>query len=185
MTRLIGALQRQPSTLKMLYENRFSFIVHNLPEVSYTCQKANVPGIAVRAVTTSNPNTPIKHPGNQPIFDQLQIEFMVDQNLANWLEIYKWIYAHSFPRHTQTDRVEWQNDRVDVDKALNKQHSDGTLIVRNSQLNYICECVYRDLFPVSLSQLQFDTRTQNNDILVATAVFEYTLFEIRDVRPIE
>ena len=56
--------------------------------------------------------------------------------------------------------------------------SDGTLLVYNSNYNVNLKVQYKDLFPVSLSSIQFDTTLTDIKYATAEAVFKYTIYDI-------
>jgi hypothetical protein len=182
----IGALLRQPDSLKEMQNNKARFAVYNLPTISYTCTKYSIPGVSVKELRTSNPNTPLKFPGTVPEFEEMQLSFLVDQNCQNWLEIFNWIIGDSFPEYGE-QRPEWVAAKPNATfrGTAYPMHSDATLFVLSTQNNPLFEVRYYDLFPVSLSSLEFDTGTTEAAPLVATCSFRYRSFQILNRRIVE
>ena len=61
--------------------------------------------------------------------------------------------------------------------ALN-EYSDATLIVYNSSFNEIVKVKFRDVFPVSLSTINFDASVGDIDYVTADATFKYSIYDI-------
>ena len=61
--------------------------------------------------------------------------------------------------------------------ALN-EYSDATLIVYNSSFNEIVKVKFRDVFPVSLSTINFDAGAGDIDYVTADATFKYSIYDI-------
>ena len=61
--------------------------------------------------------------------------------------------------------------------ALN-EYSDATLIVYNSSFNEIVKVYFRDVFPVSLSTINFDASAGDIDYVTADATFKYSIYDI-------
>ena len=84
-------LGRQPESLNPLLPTYFQFTIKRCPTVTYFCQTANLPGINATPVEQPTRFTNIPHSPGIPEFEDLNVSFIVDENLNNWLEIYDWI----------------------------------------------------------------------------------------------
>ena len=93
---------------------------------------------------------------------------------------------------TQLDACSRYTTRVLRTKSLAREYnseepsedprfSDATLQVLNNNNLANFDVVFKDLFPTSLSTLNFDVTQSDNDYFTATATFKYTLYEIRNV----
>jgi hypothetical protein len=58
--------------------------------------------------------------------------------------------------------------------------SDGTLQVLNNNNIANFDVVFEDMFPVSLSTLDFNVTNTDTDYLTASVTFKYLLYEIRN-----
>lgn len=111
-------------------------------------------------------------------FGPLQITFLVDQNLQNYLSLWEWLKALAPPRDFGPHRA-WVQP-VTSSVASYKEHasySDATLILLTSQENRNVEVQFTDLFPVSMSRLSFNTTSQSAEELTCTATFQYRDYE--------
>jgi hypothetical protein len=85
----------KPQVENYLYPTAFKFTLTRIPGVIYNCQTANIPGVSVAEVTANNPRSgrTLKVPSQNLQFEDLQIKFLVDETMHNWLEIYSWLQA--------------------------------------------------------------------------------------------
>ena len=60
-------------------------------------------------------------------------------------------------------------------------YSDATMNVLTSAQNTNFKIKYKDVFPVSLSDLQFDATDQDIQYFTAEATFKYTIYDITDL----
>ena len=58
-----------------------------------------------------------------------------------------------------------------------KSYSNATLTILSALNNPLMRVTYYNAFPLSLSDIQFDTKADANDILTASATFNYDYFE--------
>ncbi len=59
-----------------------------------------------------------------------------------------------------------------------QQYSDATLTILSSLNNPIARVEFTNMFPVSLSDIFFDTKQSADDIITADATFVYDQFKI-------
>ena len=73
---------RQPAKLDYASPIQFRFKCTKLPEVEFTCQTANIPGISLGGATQPTPLVDVPIPGDKINYDSLDITFIVDENLT-------------------------------------------------------------------------------------------------------
>ena len=83
-----NALSRQPTKLDLASPQQFKFSIIKLPKVEYFCTSANVPGISMTSALQQTPLKDIPVPGDKLTYGDLEISFMVDENLDNYREIH-------------------------------------------------------------------------------------------------
>ena len=120
-------------------------------------------------------------PGDQIQFEDLTLQFIVDENLENFLEIHSWIYGLGYPDSvSQFESIVIDRETSEIDNL--KQFSDGTLTVLNSNFNPMAYIKFKDMFPVSLSTLEFTASENDYTYFTATVTFKYLLYEILDTK---
>ena len=85
-------------------------MVNRAPHLQFFGRKVNVPSINHDYVVQENYLRGIPLPGTRLEFEDLQVEFLVDEDLQNYMEIHKWLYGIGYP--DSLDQIyDWQQDR--------------------------------------------------------------------------
>lgn len=171
----------QPSSYDYLKPNGFRFVVKELPTVSYTCQRVELPSLDIGFITQATPLQDVFLPDQKPVFGNFSITFIVSENMQNYIELNKWIIALTEIDKAVSDKfVSTRINRYTESKLQrqNTKYSDASLIILNSANNPKIEVKFTDLFPVGLSSLTFDTTIDNIQYFVCTATFKYSSYEI-------
>ena len=177
-------VNQQPSDLDYLKPNGFKFQVHNLPNVSYFCQAANIPAIQLGSPVMPTPLSDIPVPGDKLSYGDLVIRFLVQENMSNYLELYNWLVGLGFPE-SRDQYIKWneaQRYRFPAisDKRLGAlgNFSDADFFILDSDNNPNVKITYYDIFPVSLEGLEFDISSGRADYLVGIAAFKYRHYTV-------
>jgi hypothetical protein len=176
-----------PSELDYLKPNGFKFLVHNLPNVSFFCQSANIPDVSLGSPQVATPLVDYYEPGDKLAYGELLIRFLIQENMANYNELYEWLIGLGFPEsHEQytnfskSQSYRFPNIRADKQQALGN-FSDASLFVLDSNNNPSMKIVFQDAFPTSLSGLEFEISSGNTDYFVGAASFRYRQYKIEAV----
>ena len=157
----------------------FLIVLDKAKKVSFLCQKAEIPEITLGKVDIPTRGmVPIPIDGNIQ-YGNLNLEFIVDEDLRNYMEIHNWIRALGIPQDAQ-EREDWNNKYAKFSPSQETRFSDATLQVLNNNNIINFDVVFKSLFPVSLSTVNFDVTGTDNEYFTASATFEYMLYEIRD-----
>lgn len=166
-----------PSNINPLSPNGFLFSIQKLPSLNFFCQQVNLPGIMLGAPEFGNPfrTTPI--PGETLTYDQLSIQFIVDENMTNYKSIYNWIVALGFPTSYDEYLTFINEDERGITNELAKNFSDATLQILGSNNLAIRTVQFIDLFPVAIDSLMFQSTNQDVNYLVGNASFRYGYYK--------
>ena len=85
-----------PST-NYLRPNSFKFLIAKMPNVTYTCQSANLPALNLGAAMQQTPFVDIPHPGDKVFFGEFIIQFLINEDMSNYKELYDWIASIGVP----------------------------------------------------------------------------------------
>ncbi len=168
---LLVSTDYQPSNRNKLTNNKFLFILNRCPSFMYFCQRANIPEISMGVSIQSNPTAmDIKRPGTRHVFGDLLVSFVVDEEIKNWLEIYNWIRDLS-------------TDTYSVGDILKEKQKTSTamMYVMSSAYKPIIKVTFYDVFPVTLSGLDFDSTLPDLQTTPASASFNFTRYEIQGI----
>ena len=157
----------------------FQFTLQKKPKIDFFCNSANIPGINLGVAMQPTSLKAIPVPGETLTYDDLTLRFMVDEDMENYLEVWNWLNQFGFPRDwgQYQQLLDEDENSKGVQTAISGM-SDGTLLVYNSNYNVNLKVEYKDLFPVSLSSIQFDTTATEINYASAEVVFKYTIYAI-------
>jgi len=106
---------------------------------------------------------------------------MINENMDNYYEIYKWLKGMTNPKHEEEFanylRGVYEPGRQ-TDYA--KITTDARLLVLDSNFNSITSVVFENIFPVSLSGVRLSADATDIDYVTADVTFKYTLLEFID-----
>lgn len=153
----------------------FRFILRRAPATEFFIQNINLPGFKLGAPNFPNPFVLIPEPGEHLNYNPLNITFKVDEDLTNYLEIHKWMKHLGKPKNFE----EYREVAVEVPQISGEGvKSDISLIVYSNIKNPNFTINFIDAFPISLGDIQFDTRLDDIAYLTATATFKYVYYDI-------
>jgi len=165
-----------PANINPLSPNGFMFNVQKLPNLSFFCQSVNLPGITLGSPEFSNPFNVSPIPGETLTYDQLTVQFLVDEQMANYTSIYNWIVALGFPESYQQYIDFNENDNTNYGE-LAKNYSDATLQILTGNNNVVKTVRFIDMFPIGLDSLQFSGTNNDVQYLIGNATFRYALYK--------
>lgn len=171
------AVSNIPENLNFLSPLNFRFQIKKCPMVNFFIQNVNLPGIALGAPVQPNPFVEIPKPGDHLNYDELMINFKLDEDLQNYLELHNWITQLGFPQRYEQYRT-LSGQPVYTGEGV---FSDMSLIILTSSKNPNYEVVFQDAFPVSLSSVVFDSTQEDVNHLEAAATFRYKLYTIQQI----
>ena len=173
------ALNRTPDNTNLLQPTKYLLIFDRIPTAQYFCQSANIPGISIGSSTHSTPLADIPIVGDKLQYSTFEITFTVDEKLMSWRNIHDWFRSiaspKSFDERNQLSRIQNFNRLSHL-----QNYSDSTLTILSALNNPIIRLKFYNMFPVSLSDINFDVKDSADDIITATATFMYEYFEFEN-----
>jgi len=156
----------------------FKFNIAKEPKVSFFCNSARIPEITLGTALQTTYLKDIDIPGEKLSYGDLTIRFLVDENLENYMAVHNWLTGLGFPETTE----QYRDFITDNTGLLNQKEafSDGTLRVLNSNFKDAAVVKFKDMFPYSLSSLDFDATLTDIQYFTAEASFKYTVYNILD-----
>tara|TARA_R100000027_G_scaffold43892_1_gene32988 strand:+ start:436 stop:1032 length:597 start_codon:yes stop_codon:yes gene_type:complete len=157
----------------------FRFQVSRAPKVTFFGNAVNIPGMTLRTTVQTTPGLKdIPLPGEIIDFEDLNLRFLVDEDLQNYQEIQNWMRGLGFPESLQ-EIYDLQNENsvLNREKTMNI-YSDGTLTILDAMQNENFKVKFSDLFPFSLSTIQFDATMADTEYFTAEVSFKYLNYTI-------
>lgn len=174
----------QPATYDYMKPNGFRFVIKDLPNVAYTCQEVTLPTLSVMSIDIQTPAVMLRLPDLQPQFGEFGLSFIVSEGMQNYKELYDWILGISgFTEDAYESFINKRLNRIPGAAPNNKysealKYSDASLFILNSSNIPKVEVKFKNLFPINLSPLSFDTTVDSIKYLVCGATFKYQSFEV-------
>lgn len=167
-----------PNNINPLQSNGFLFGITKLPEVSFFCQEASIPGLSLPNAEMSTPLVTSKLPGDKASYDDLTITFLIDEGMTNYIAVHNWLVGMGFPEGWY-QYADFLKDRIDgvTSSPAAAAVSDGVLQILSSSNNPIKTVRFVDLFPISLTSLQLTSTTSETTYLAGTATFAYSYYK--------
>ena len=160
----------------------FKFGLKRSPGVAFFCNQANIPSLDLGVAEQPSYLKDIPIPGDKMQFGDLNLRFLVDEDLVNFMEIQNWMRVLGFPE-SLAEFNDLKNEAIlgPMGKSTEDVYSDGTLQILSSNLVPKFQVVFNDLFPYSLSTVTFDATDTDIEYFTADVGFKYTLYQITDL----
>ena len=186
---------QQPTVFDYATGTQWRLAFNRLPKTTWFCTAANVPGITLGEATYPTPMADMFVAGDKLTFETLNITFLVDEELQNYRELWEWIVGMGAPvSHSQWttgltkgDGLTTTFSAVGTDDNINPRqkststeknlYSDATLIVYNSKNMPKVNVKFKDMFPTSLSSLEYSQDLTDVEYFKASATFRYLYYE--------
>ena len=176
---IVGQIENR----NFLVPTGFNFILNRAPKVSYFGSAVEIPSINLGVANFANYLKDIPLPGDKMEFDDFNLNFLVDENLENYMEIQNWMRGLGFPESLK-EIYDYQKEAPDIKQPNKSQlnlYSDGTLTILDSNMRPKFKVIFENMFPYSLSTLEFDSRQTDLEYFTARVGFKYTIYNIVDI----
>ena len=173
----------QPENRNFLSPTGFKFTLKRAPGVSFFCNSANIPDLNLGIAIQPSYLKDIDTPGDKITFGDLNLRFLVDEDLKNYMEIQNWIRGLGYPEEVQEFRDLSAKGLVKANYTNDVQniYSDGTLQVLTNSSVPNFQVSFKDLFPYTLGTLSFDATATDVQYFTADVSFKYTIYNIVDL----
>lgn len=149
------------------YLSPVSFVlsIERLPNVEFYTQRATIPSISNTPVLQANPLHNIYTNSDRLEFGDLDVSFIIDENMYNYNEIFEWMKGFGTPNSS--------DQYAKLEKSEEGLVSDISLIVQNSSRNGNILFTFTNCFPTSLSSVNLDVTSSDIIYPEATVTFRY------------
>jgi hypothetical protein len=175
-------LTRQPTNIDFASASQFRFNLLKVPNVEYFTTAVNIPAISFTGDAELNSRyKSVSFMGDTMEFSDLEITFLVNENLENYREIHNWMTGIGFPQNNFqfTTAVAEDGGTKPNSKQLTNPStltSDATITILTNKNNPSIRVSFKNCYPTSLSGLQYTTQLTDTEQLSATVTFKYDLY---------
>jgi len=166
-----------PTNINPLSPNGFRFSIQKTPALTYFCQEVNLPGISLGAPEMNTPFSVQPLPGEILSYDTLNVRFLVDEDMANYLQLHNWIIALGFPESYDQYIDYMSNDTRQLLNDLAKNYSDATLEILGSNNVAVQTVQFQDVFPISITSMIFQSTNADVQYLVGDVTLRYARYK--------
>lgn len=150
----------KPENTNYLQPTKFLLNFPSITDTTFFCQKVNIPGASVPEIIRSVPNIDLYTPGTRISYGTLDIEFSVNEDLSSWRIVYDWLLDNT------------------IKHEFRYQNVDAVLTVLSNLNNPKMRVKYSNVFPISLGDIEFDTRLSADDHISTVASFRFDFYDI-------
>lgn len=148
----------------------FQVTIKRMPNVEFFVQRTAIPGVSANSPVSPTPFNRITLTPDKLEYNPLELTFIVDENMSNYIEVLNWIKGGTFPeRYEQYRNLAESKDGVS---------SDITILALNSHKNPVIKIDFSGCFPTSLSEIILDTTQTDVIYPEATVTFSYDYFDV-------
>ena len=171
-----SAFAKQIDNRNFLSGVGFKFNLAKFPKVDFFSNSARIPELNHELTRQPSYLKNIDVPGERLTYGDLTLRFLVDENMENYISVYTWLKGLGFPETTQ----EYKDLTTDKDGQRDNKEAfcDGTLRILNSNYREVAKVKFTDLFPTSLTSLDFDATNTDVQFFTAEATFKYTIYNL-------
>ena len=161
--------KEQPTNRNFLNPIGYILKLDKFAGVDFFCQSANVPDVSMPTIEVASRfrNLPMI-PGGGVTFGDFTVRFIVDEDLKNYYSVHSWMRDNG-----NADEMARTTPETDI-------YTNGQLHIVTSSYNPAFVVDFVDLFPVALSNLQFDATITDVEYITAEVTFKHQQFSIRD-----
>ena len=171
-----SAFGKQIANRNFLSGVGFKFNLTKFPKVDFFSNSARIPELTLELTTQASYLKNIDVRGERLTYGDFTLRFLVDENMENYQSIYDWLTGLGFPETTK-EFAEIIKDK-DGQRDPKEAFCDGTLRILNSNYREVGKVKFNDLFPVSLTSLEFDATNTDVQFFTAEATFKYTIYDL-------
>ena len=161
----------------------FKFALKRSPATAYFCNEANIPDMSLSIAEQPTYLRDIPLPGDKIDFGDLNLRFLVDEDLTNYMELQNWIRGLGYPENVSEFKNLEKKAYIQQTFGQRRQdiYSDGTLQILSNNLVPKFQVIFDDLFPYSLSTVTFDATDTDIEYFTAEVSFKYTLYTLTNL----
>jgi hypothetical protein len=173
------ALTRAPQNTNYLQPTKFLLTFDRISSAQYFCQEANIPGISQGSVTINTPTLDYQIAGQKLTYNPFNVTFTVDEEAQGYRDLHAWFRSFASPSMDERNLL---SKMQTVDKPQSKigkvrNYDNAILTVLSALNNPLLRVQFYNVYPTSLSDIQFSTKDSADTILTATAGFAFEYYE--------
>ena len=182
----MATASQQPTVFDYASPTTWRIKFARIPKVEWFCTNVTLPGITLGEALYPTPMLDTYLSGDKLTFETLSATFLVDEELQNYRELWDWMVGIGAPKNhaqfsaalsggsTPTTQMPTAKGTTPTEGGL---YDDATLIVYNSKNIAKVNIQFKQIFPTSLSGLNYAQDSTDVDYFRADATFRFMYYE--------
>jgi hypothetical protein len=151
----------------------FLVVVERLPNTEFFTQRVTVPSISMTAPIQVNPIHNIYRTPDRAEYADLDLSFIVDEDMNNYTEILRWMEGMGSPEST--------DQRKNLISSKYGLTSDISIVIQSSSRNPNKKFTYTECFPTNLGSINLDVTSTDIIYPECTVTFRYTNMRLENI----
>jgi hypothetical protein len=171
----MATYNQTPTNKSFLSNNKYEFVIDRLPHVTFFIQSVVIPDVSLVGTQVPSPYVSVPIPGNILNYGELQVTYIMDEDMRAWREIYDWMYNLGNP--------ESKNKIGDLTQTLGRRNSvtsDASLLVKSNANNPRVKFTFKDMFPTTLGGVTLSS-AEGQEFITSTISFLYSHYNVDSI----
>jgi len=161
----------------LLQNNAYQLVLSRFPKTEFFSTDFQMPELALPVAQVATPFTDLPFAGDKPIFGPMRFNFLVNEDMSNFYEVYNWIHSIGFAESYENYNT-YQN-KTPRHQSLGEQ--DAKVIVLSSKGNPVRAITFFDAIPTSLSGMEFTSQDPETQYVKASVTMAYSRYEFTNL----
>ncbi len=154
-----------PDTFNHLSNVKFKFQIGRTPNVNYWMQSVILPSMQLEGSIMPGMRRDVPIPGQKVEFENLIVNFIVDQNLENYFEVYQWF------------------QQIQTADNINQMVSDCSLHFLDGGNRVERTIDFVGAYPLLMTELSLNSDDSDTVPVTCSVTFNYQYFKFKDEKP--
>ena len=155
-----------------LSPTNFTVNVQRIPNIEFFVQKLSIPALSATPSARDTPLNVLYDVNDKLTYADLEMTFIIDENMNNYKEILNWIEGYASPESSN------QNKNF---AAIRGHESDIIATITNSHKNPNIRFVFKNCFPTSLGGVSLDVNVQDVAYATTSITWRYDTFTMEQL----
>ena len=134
-----------------------------------------IPDVTLNGTQVSTPFVNLPIPGDTLQYSELQLTYIMDEDMQSWREIYEWMFNLGNPESRNKIGALTQ-----IPGRINSVTSDASLLVKSNSNNPRVKFIFKDIFPTTLGGVTLSS-SEGQEFLTSTISFLYSYYSVESI----
>jgi len=171
----MATYNQTPTNKSFLSNNKYEFVIQRLPHVTFFIQSVVIPDVSLVGTQVPSPYVSVPIPGNILTYGELQVTYIMDEDMQSWREIYDWMYNLGNPE--SKNKI---GDLTQTPGRRNSVTSDASLLVKSNSNNPRVKFTFKDMFPTTLGGVTLSS-AEGQEFITSTISFIYSHYTVDSI----